>query len=91
MEANSRNVRHYLGIDFEVWDGASTWFWMVLDPHREAGAIGVASSETDAVREASRSIEEMHSVCLGVSISVGWEITLGNLQRYLNRIQQPAV
>ena len=80
------NLRHYLGIDFEVWDGQQSWFWFVIDPHRDGGAIGAAVSETAAVRDACLSIDEMMAHCQPPS-AIGWEISLANLERYLTCVR----
>lgn len=77
------HLRHYLGIDFEVWDGDQRWMWCVIDPHREAGAVGIAASENDAVRDARVSIDEMLMMPPQVPMRVEWEISLSNLERYL--------
>ena len=85
-----RNQRQYLGILFEVWDHQPSWFWFVVDPNCEGGTIGAAASETAAVRDACHSIDEM--VRSGLPHNArGWEITLGNLERYLiQRYARPA-
>lgn len=81
--------RHYLGIDFEVWDGQQTWFWFVIHPHRDGGAIGAAVSEIEAVRDACLSIEAMMVACemiaarCGPMTADGWEVSLAKLERYL--------
>jgi hypothetical protein len=77
------DTRHYLGIDFEVWEAQQRWLWCVIDPHRDGGAIGAAASEIDAVRDACLSIDEMMSARAEVLITVDWEISLSNLERYL--------
>ena len=74
-----RTSKHHLGVAFEVWNGHQTWFWFVANPHRESGSIGAAVSESEAVREARLSIEE---ICDSI-ISSSWERSLGNLERYL--------
>jgi hypothetical protein len=51
--------RDHLGADFEVWTGGQSWFWCLLNPRRDGGAIGAAATEADAIREASVAIEEM--------------------------------
>ena len=79
------NLRHYQGIDFEVWDGQQTWFWFVLDPHRDGGAIGAAGSETDAVRDACLSIDDMMHTRPESLTAAEWEISLTELERYLAR------
>jgi hypothetical protein len=53
-----RNSRDHLGARFEVWTGESTWFWHVFNPHNNGGAVGVAATEADAIREACMAIEE---------------------------------
>jgi hypothetical protein len=75
-------MRHYQGIDFEVWEGQQTWFWLVVDPQGEGGAIGAAANQLEAVRDACWSIEEMSMHCGSLS-AIGWEISLANLERYL--------
>ena len=82
-------MRHYQGINFEVWDGQQTWFWLVIDPHRDGGAIGAASSEIEAVRDACLSIEAIMADSLMMTTrcapmtAAGWEVTLAKLERYL--------
>lgn len=78
------NLQRYRGIDFEVWDGQESWFWFVLDPDRDSGAIGAAASENEAVRDACHSIDEMLPRA-DTCIAVGWELSLSNLERYLAR------
>jgi hypothetical protein len=77
------SLRHYQGVDFEVWDGQQTWFWFVIDPHREGGAIGAAASENDAVRDACLSIDEMMYTRPESLMAAEWEISLAELERYL--------
>lgn len=59
--------RDHLGTGFEVWDGHRTWFWSVISPHRNGGAIGAAATEDEAVREARQSIEEIDARLLRLS------------------------
>jgi hypothetical protein len=47
----------HLGTHFEVWTAQQTWFWCLVNPHRNGGAIGAAASEAEAVREATLAIE----------------------------------
>jgi hypothetical protein len=54
-------MRTHLGTRFEIWTGQQSWFWRISDPGRAAGSIGAAATETDAVREACRAIEEIHA------------------------------
>jgi hypothetical protein len=77
------NLRHYQGVDFEVWDGQQTWFWFVTDPRCDGGAIGAASSETEAVRDACSSIDAMMSARCESFCAFDWEMSLANLERYL--------
>jgi hypothetical protein len=51
--------RTYLGTRFDVWNGNQAWFWLVLNSRRNAGVVGAAAREADAVQEACRSIEQM--------------------------------
>ena len=52
-------MRSHLGTSFRVWNRRQTWFWLVLNQHRNGGTIGTATTEAEAVREACFSIEEM--------------------------------
>ena len=52
-------MRSHLGTSFRVWNRRQTWFWLVLNQHRNGGTIGSAATEAEAVREARFSIEEM--------------------------------
>jgi hypothetical protein len=78
------DLRHYQGIDFEIWDGQQTWFWFVIDPRCDGGAIGVASSETLAVRDACLAIDQMIYAVGERMTAAGWEISLTCLERYLS-------
>ncbi len=87
-----RSRRHHRGTGFDVWDvrdDQPSWFWLVIDLHRDGGIIGSAATEADAVREACASIEETSSpatpqVHQADSIaSAGWKGSLANLERYL--------
>src|SRR5258708_20143238 len=60
--APMRNENH-LGIAFQIWSGPQTWFWFVVNPHQNGGAIGAAASEADARREPCLSIEELSAEC----------------------------
>ena len=51
--------RDHLGVGFKVWNGQWTWFWSLVHPCSRAGAVGAASSEAEAIREAHAAIEEM--------------------------------
>jgi hypothetical protein len=42
---------------FDVWNVQGTWFWLLIYPHRGGGAIGVAPTKTEAIREACMAIE----------------------------------
>jgi hypothetical protein len=89
------NQRTYCGIIFEIWQGELSWFWFVIDPSRDGGAIGVAAGENDAVRDACASIDgmlacpeprpELSAEFFPMS-EQGWEASLASLERYLNRI-----
>jgi hypothetical protein len=86
--------RSYLGTTFEVWHGNESWFWVVLDPLRNRGAIGVAATENDAVRDACTMIDEtapsappMSRLPPSRSFSPRtWETLLARLDRYLTRL-----
>jgi len=76
-----RSSKHHLGIGFEVWTAQETWFWFVANLER-SGIIGAAATESEAEREARRSIEEMsNSIALA-----GWETSFKNLERYLSTV-----
>jgi hypothetical protein len=47
------------GIRFYVWNGPQAWFWLVVNERRDAGVVGAAAREADAIREARSSIEEI--------------------------------
>jgi hypothetical protein len=51
--------KDHLGAGFEVWTGGQSWFWCLLNPRHDGGAIGAAATEADAIREAFVAIEEM--------------------------------
>lgn len=50
---------HGSPLTFEVWTCQGTWVWHVVNPERNGGMIGAAATQTEAIREARRSIEEM--------------------------------
>ena len=86
-----RNENH-LGIAFQIWSGPQTWFWFVVNPHQNGGAIGAAASEADALREACLSIEEisaeqraaaMHRDVDCMAPLICWKGALENLNRFL--------
>jgi hypothetical protein len=51
--------RSHLGIGFELWSSQRVWFWSVVNPRHNGGAIGAATTEAEAVGEACAAIEEM--------------------------------
>ena len=53
-------------VAFEVWACQGTWLWYVGNPERNGGTIGAAATETEAIREARSSIEEMSARCVSV-------------------------
>jgi len=89
--------RSYMGSGFEVWNSQRTWFWFVVDPLHNGGAIGAAANEADAIREACSSIEAMsaqrraglaafqqsNQIALDAP---GWEGVLVSLERYLTSV-----
>ena len=52
-------MRSHLGTSFSIWNRQRTWFWLVRHQQDNGAVIGTASSESEAVREARSSIEEM--------------------------------
>jgi hypothetical protein len=48
---------------FDVWNVQDTWFWLLIYPHRGGGAIGVAPTKTEAVREASTASDQLSEPC----------------------------
>jgi hypothetical protein len=73
-----RISEHHLGIGFAVWNAQESWFWLVANSDRN-GVIGAAATESEAMREARSSIEELSDTIVLSS----WERSLGNLERYL--------
>ena len=79
-----RVSRHHLGVGFEVWSAQQSWFWFVENTNRN-GMIGAAATESDAIRDAESSIEEISNS----SARPGWECQLGKLARYLASVCDP--
>jgi len=52
-------VKIIWALALKVWTGGQSWFWCLLNPRRDGGAIGAAATEADAIREAFVAIEEM--------------------------------
>ncbi len=50
---------NHLGVSFDIWTGQWTWFWSLVNPQLDGGAVGAAPTEADAIREARIAIEEM--------------------------------
>lgn len=50
---------NHLGVGFDIWKGQWTWFWSLINPQLDGGAVGAAPTEADAIREARLAIEEM--------------------------------
>lgn len=46
-------------VSFKVWTSHRTWFWSLIYPDREGGAIGAATSEAEALHEAHAAIERL--------------------------------
>jgi len=44
---------------FNVWTSHRTWFWSLIYPDREGGAVGAATTEAEAVHEAHAAIERL--------------------------------
>ena len=54
------NSRSYLEIGFKVWeDHHQCWFWLVTGPHSNAGTVGAATTEAEAIRDARSLIEDL--------------------------------
>lgn len=51
----------HLGIPFYIWNGDQGWFWLIVDRRYDAGVVGAAAREADAIIEARLSIEELSS------------------------------
>jgi len=83
-DESMRISKHHLGIGFEVWNAQQSWFWLVDNTNRN-GMIGAAASESEAVREARSSIEEISNSTLRPD----WECSLGKLARYLASVCDP--
>jgi len=54
--------RSHLGIGFELWSNQRVWFWSVVNSRDNGGAIGAATTEAEAVREACTAIEELSAL-----------------------------
>ena len=88
-----RSNRYHMGTGFEVWTAQESWFWFVDNPHRDAGTIGAAATEAEAIRQACMLIEDLsvaicetraHPRWASVPVSViEWDQRLANLERYL--------
>ena len=52
-----RMRRTECAVSFNLWTVQGTWFWSLVYPDRHGGAIGVAASKAEAVREAQAVIE----------------------------------
>lgn len=94
-------IRDHMGIGFQVWSEQHSWFWLVVNSHHGGGAIGVAATEAEAVRDACSVIDE-GPVRRGVAdratmpaalksslaplTATGWKRALNNLERYLGAI-----
>lgn len=89
--------RSHLGIGFELWSNQRVWFWSVVNLRGNGGAIGVAITEAEAVREACTTIEELSALrtpAKGMFQSAsprsnstilaasGWQGLVGNFRRY---------
>ena len=48
---------------FDLWNVQGAWFWLLIYPHRGGGAIGVAPTKTEAVREACMAIDRLSEPC----------------------------
>ena len=81
-----RISKHHLGVGYEVWNARETWFWFVANTNRN-GVIGAAATESDAMREARASIEEISDS--NVDVRPCWERSLGKLARYLACFSDP--
>jgi len=79
-----RVSKHHLGIGFAVWNAQQSWFWFVENTSRN-GMIGAAATESDAIRDAQSSIEEISNS----DARNGWECSLGKLARYLASVCDP--
>jgi hypothetical protein len=55
---------------FNVWTARGTWFWSLVYPDRDGGAIGVAASRTEAVGEAQSAIEQLPQLRCGTGTSL---------------------
>jgi hypothetical protein len=64
---------------FNVWTARGTWFWSLVYPDRDGGAIGVAASRTEAAGEAQSAIEQLPQLCCDTGTSLA--------SRTLTRVQ----
>jgi hypothetical protein len=85
-------MRTYLGTDFDIWTGQQSWFWRFSN--RNHGSVGAAASESDAVREACRAIEESTGASPFRELKsfeaalLGWEFMLSRLEHYLPQVNR---
>jgi hypothetical protein len=64
-------------VRFNLWNVHGSWFWCLVYPRQEGGAIGVAPSEPQAVEEARAAIRQVaqldseHGMPLRLSAKTG--------------------
>src|SRR5437016_4510005 len=46
-------------VSFNLWNVHGSWFWCLVCPRQEGGAIGAAPSEPQAVEEARAAIKQL--------------------------------
>jgi hypothetical protein len=61
-----------MDIAFEVWTGQGAWFWYVVNPQCNGGTIGAASTETEVIRDARSSIEEISAARTRCGVAAHW-------------------
>jgi hypothetical protein len=54
-----RVLRNDSAVSFNIWTSQWTWFWSLIYPDGEGGAIGAATSEAEALHEVHAAIERL--------------------------------
>jgi hypothetical protein len=59
QRVHERTRRRHLDVPYEIWEVQQSWWWLVVSPSRNSGAIGAAATADQAAHDACRSIEEL--------------------------------
>ena len=66
---------NHQGIKLPTPTDQETWLWFVVIPNRDGGTIGAAATESDAMRAACESIDELSEQRRGGAAI--WRVTAG--------------